>query len=369
MSDLTVKDVCRVLDDLAPSELAEDWDNVGLLIGEGSAEVRRLLLCIDLTREVLDEAQSGKAEMVLAYHPVIFKPLSRLTADRAPVVYEAIRSGLAVYCPHTALDSASGGTNDVLADLLGLQDRRPLEPTSGAGSCKIVTFVPESDQDPVAQAAFAAGAGRIGEYDSCSFATRGLGTFRGSERSNPTVGQAGTFEAVEELRLELIAPSHRVAGVCEAIRLAHSYEEPPIDVYPLREMPGPLGLGRAGRLPRPVKLGTLLGRIRKGLGVNRLLIAGGDDPERMIGTVAVAAGACGGMWHAAADAGASLYLTGEMKHHDALAAAAAGLCVVCAGHSNTERITLSRLAERLSADLPGLQTALSATDRDPFHIV
>lgn len=369
MSATTVREVCRVLDALAPPEQAEDWDNVGLLLGDPAGEVRRVLLCIDLTAEVLDEALTARAEMVLAYHPVIFKPVKRLTASSAPVSYRALREGLAVYCPHTALDVADGGTNDVLADMLELQDRRPLEPGRSAGRCKIVTFLPETDQEAVSRAAFDAGAGQIGEYDECSFTTRGLGSFRGSEHSRPTVGEPGRREAVEELRLEMIAPAGRVAGVCEAIRLTHSYEEPPIDVYPLEELPGPRGLGRVGRLARPVKLSTLLGRIRKGLGVPRLLVAGGEDPERMIGTVAVGAGACGSMWQAAADAGATLFLTGEMRHHDALAAAATGLCVVCAGHSNTERITLARLAERLAADLPELTATLATQDRDPFTIV
>lgn len=364
---MNVRDICRVFEDLAPLELAADWDNVGLLVGDGASRVRKLMLCIDLTADVLDEALAAKAQMVMAYHPVIFKTVSRVTADAAPVVYKAARKGLAVYSMHTALDCAADGTNDVLADVLGATDTRPLEVVE-RGQCKIVTFVPNEDLSAVAEAAFAAGAGVIGEYSECAFFSHGIGTFHGSEDSLPTVGEAGRHEAVEENRLEMVAPRSAVAAVCEAIRSEHSYEEPAIDVYPLETTCGRRGLGRVGRLAKPTGLSTLIERLKKRLGLRHILQAGAND-DRPVGVVAVAAGSCGSMWREAVAAGATLYVTGELKHHEALAAAAAGLSVICLGHSNSERITLQRLAERLGNALPKLEVELSAADRDPFTII
>ncbi len=368
---MNVRDICGVLDALAPRALAAKWDNVGLLVGDGKATVQKMLLCIDLTGEVLAEAIRTKAQMVMAYHPVIFKGISRVTAEDAPVVYAAARRGIAVYSPHTAMDAAEGGTNDVLAEMLGLLDCRPLEPAFAESRCKIVVFLPPDDLLGVAKAVFAAGAGIIGDYHECSFFGHGIGTFHGGDQSHPALGRAGRQEAVEEVRLEMVAPWGRSAAVCQAIRDAHSYEEPAIDVYRLTDMPGRIGMGRVGRLARPVKLSTLLGRIKKGLGLNRVRVAGDPDgrKDRLIGTVAVAAGSAGTMWSSAANAGASLYLTGEMRHHDALAATEAGLSVVCVGHSHSERIALERLTERLAEKAPGLKTVLAKSDRDPFEIV
>lgn len=367
---MKVREVCGVLNEIASPVLAAEWDNVGLLIGDPKARADKLLLCIDLTEDVLAEAIRLKAKMVMAYHPVIFKGIKRLTTDSASVAYAATRAGLAVYSMHTALDAAVGGTNDVLADVLGLSDRRPLVSVFAGGRCKITVFLPADELSTVANAAFNAGAGIIGDYHDCSFFCQGIGTFFGGEGTAPAAGQAGQHEAVEEVRLEMVAPRSKVVAVCQAIRQVHSYEEPVIDVYPLEDVPvaAEVGMGRVGRLAKPAKLPVVINRIKKALGVKKILLAG-EAGDRQIGTAAVAAGAAGSIWRDAAAAGASLYLTGEMRHHDALAAAAAGLSVVCVGHSHSERLTLEHLAKRLAKELPKVKTILSKEDRDPFEVV
>ncbi len=369
---MKVREITKVLDDLAPPSLAADWDNVGLLVGEAKSEVKKILLCIDLTSAVLAEAKRGRAQMIMAYHPVIFKPLDRLTSERASIVYEAVRAGIAVYSSHTALDAAEGGTNDCLADVLDLRDRRPLQQGDENSQCKVVVYLQSADLPAVGHAAFDAGAGIIGEYEECSFFSHGIGTFCGGEKSNPTIGSPGKSEALEEVRLEMVAPRIKIFDIVKAVRNVHSYEEPAIDIYPLMNRGQALGLGRVGRLARPTRLTTLINRIKKGLGVGKVLKAGSCSSSRkdaLIGTVAVAAGSCGDLWRSAVDAHAGLYLTGEMRHHDALAASEAGLTVVCVGHSNSERITLKKLAERLNSQLGKLNVALSQADRDPFEIV
>ncbi len=367
---MKVSNIVQVLETLAPPELAAEWDNVGLLVGKAGATANKLLLCIDLTEQVLAEAVAAKAQMVLAYHPVIFKSLRRVTADDSPVVYAAARRGLGVYCMHTALDAAKGGTNDVLAELLGLVDRRPLEPASRRHRCKIVVFVQPENLAQVSEAAFAAGAGRIGNYWDCSFFARGTGTFLGDEQTHPTIGLAGRREATEELRLEFVAPQARAGEVVSAVRAAHTYEEPAIDVYPLAALGDNCGMGRIGRLKRPATAKGLIARIKKATGLKNVLVAAGaKGPTGKVKTAACCAGSCGSLFKVAVEAGATFYLTGEMRHHDALAAAAAGMTCVCMGHSNSERMVLGDLRRRLRKLLPGVAITISKSDRDPFQIV
>lgn len=362
-----VADVCRALEAIAPPTLATEWDNVGLLIGEESAAVRRMLLTIDLTEGVVREARRSRTKMVVTYHPPIFRPVLRLTAKATPVAYAAARAGMAVYAIHTALDAAPGGTNDVLAEAVGIADARPLEPTVREGDFKVVAFVPAEDLGRVATAAFAAGAGQVGNYSECCFYTPGVGTFRGGAGSHPTRGRPGGREEVEELRFEVVVGRNRLGEVVDAVRDAHSYETPVIDVYPLRHVPEGADQGRIGRLERAVTLPGLLGRIKRALGVQKVLVAG-RRPGR-ITMAACCAGSCGDVFQSAADGGAEVYVTGEMRHHDALAAAAAGMTVVCVGHSNSERITLAKLAPRVADALPQLKVKISQADRDPFEIL
>lgn len=365
---MRIKDVSKALDRIAPASLAEEWDNVGLLVGDAEKACRRLLLCIDLTEAVLAEARQTKADMVMAYHPVIFKPLPRLTAQAAPIVFEAVRSGLAVYSVHTAFDSAVGGANDALADALGMAaERSPLRPRCEAGGYKVVVFMPESDLSAVSAAAFGAGAGRIGEYIECGWRAEGVGSFHGSTGTNPTVGQAGRREDVPEVRWECVCPRGNLAAVVAAVREAHSYEEMAMDVYSVMDAPAGVGLGRVGRLKRPAALQTMLARVRKACGVRRLLLTGPRD--RQVTTLAVGCGSCGSMFRDAVAAGADLYVTGELRHHDALAAAAAGLTVACVGHSNSERLTLLSIRDRLLETLPKLDVRQAQADCDPFEIM
>ena len=364
---MKISQVVNLLEQIAPPGLAEEWDNVGLLIGDRGASVRKVMLCIDLTPEVLSEAIAAKVQMVMAYHPVIFKPVSRVIAEANEVVYQAARRGISVYSMHTALDVAPGGTNDVLADAMGLHDRRPLEPSDGPSESKIVVFCQAAEVAEVARAAFAAGAGVIGNYTECAFFGYGIGSFAGGPESNPTIGRPGQTEAVEEVRLEMICPPRRVSKVCAAIREAHSYETPAIDVYQVSGAPDEVGMGRIGALRRGVAVATLIARVKKATGIKRVLLATGKEP--LVSVAACGAGSCGALWKTALAGGTLFYLTGEMRHHDALAAVGAGLTVVCVGHSNSERITMASLAKRIAKAMPKLKVIVSKLDRDPFEIV
>lgn len=354
-----------VLEQIAPTRLAQSWDNVGLLVGDPAQDVSAAILTIDYTPAVASEAVEKGCDLIVAYHPPIFQPLRRLAAPSP--VFDAIRRGVAIYSPHTALDAAPGGTNDVLADALGLSDRQPLRSTStGAMHYKLVTFVPADAVEKVSAAIFAAGAGQIGNYSSCSFRIAGTGTFFGQQGTSPAVGQAGRLERVEEIRLETIVPVGAVEAVVRALKQSHPYEEPAFDLNMLASPPTGLGMGRIGIMP-PTPRPVIFERIRCQLEIDHLLIAG--PIEGQITRAAVCAGAGGEYLDDAISQKAELYLTGEIRHHDALRTAREGMTVVCTLHSNSERIAMKRLATEISRRLPGLKLHLSQQDRDPFVVV
>lgn len=363
---MLLSDLIEQLEAIAPTCYAEPWDNVGLLAGDPQQPIAAAMLAIDYTPEVACEAAGAKCDAIVAYHPPIFDAIKRITAGS--LIFDAIRRGVAIYSPHTALDVAPGGTNDVLADILELRDRAPLklnEPK--ATHCKLVTFVPAEAVEKVSRALFDAGAGRIGDYSSCSFQIKGTGTFIGGPGTNPTVGQAGKLERADEIRLETVVPLNRIDAVIRALRDSHPYEEPAFDLNQLAAPPESLGQGRIGKVPGEVSADMLINRIKRELGVDRVLVAG--DPARIVRRAAVCAGACGKLLDDAIAQRVDLYLTGEMRHHDALKAAAAGVTVVCVLHSNSERIALKRLRDRLAEKLPGLPIHLSQKDHDPFAVL
>jgi dinuclear metal center YbgI/SA1388 family protein len=360
-----LRDLLPHLDALAPLSAAAEWDNVGLLAGDPVADVARVMLTIDLTREVLAEATARSCALIVAYHPPLFRPVTRLAAGH--VVFDAIRAGIAVYSPHTALDAAPGGTNDVLADAVGMTERAPLDPFEPKGdSLKLVVFVPASHVDAVSEAMFSAGAGRIGAYSACSFRSIGTGTFFGEAGASPVVGVAGRLETVDEVRVETVVPVARAADVVRAMRAVHPYEEPAFDLVRAAPHPSPIGMGRVGPIDRAPRR-AVVERVKRALGADHVLVAGPLDGDAT--RVAVLAGSGGEHCKAARAAGADVFVTGELRHHDALAAAAAGMTVVCALHSVSERVALAPFAERLRGRVPDLEVTVSASDRDPFRIV
>ena len=368
---MKVSDVIDVLEQVAPAAWAETWDNVGLLVGDPDARVRRLLTCVDATGEVVAEALRRKAQMIVSHHPVIFKHITRLTPSSAPAAYRAARRGITIYCMHTNFDAAPHGTNDALVEAMHLSNARPLEARVEASHVKITVFLPPSDLAHVAAAAFDAGAGHIGNYYDCAFFSHGIGTFCGGPGTAPAVGQAGRHESAEEVRLEAVATRSRAAAICEAIRRVHSYETPAIDVYPLEDHLVTAGHGRVGTPGKRTSVRMLIRRVKRAVGVRKVLVAHGrgKDAERNVRTAACGAGACGDLYKAAIAAGADLYLTGEMKHNELLDAVAAGLTVVCLGHGNSERPAMDALAEHLGDVFEDIEAVCARADRDPLEVV
>jgi len=368
---LTVAHIVAEMERVAPTALAQDWDNVGLIAGDLHARVDRLLLTIDLTGDVVREAGRGSYDMVIAYHPPIFKPVACLrtpSTDMGALVFDCIRSGIAIYSPHTALDAADGGTNDVLAGLCGVKRSEPLEYIDDAGppKCKIVVFVPAEHVEKLSGALWAAGAGRIGDYTHCSFRLSGEGTFHGAEKTNPSIGVSGRLERVPEVRLECVIDARNVPGAIDALRRNHPYEEPAFDIYPLK--PALVrGIGRIGTLPRASTVRDLARKLKRATGAAKPELVG--DPARVVDRVVVLAGSAGTLPFRIDLTPRDVIITGEIRHHDALTVLRRGCSAIALGHWASERPVLAPLAARLQSACLGATCKVSAADRAPFTIL
>jgi dinuclear metal center YbgI/SA1388 family protein len=364
----TVANIRTVIERFAPPGLAASWDNVGLLLGDPAGPVSRVLTCLTLTPAVAREAVVGQYQMIVTHHPILFRGAKRLTTDTpdGQIFATLAGAGVAVYSPHTAFDDCPGGINDQLAHHAGLASVRALRRVR-EDTCKVVVFVPEADRDRVLDAMFQAGAGVIGEYRECSFRLTGTGTFFGSDAANPAVGQKLRREEVAEWRVEVVCPRHHVESVVAAMRSAHSYEEPAYDVYALLGRESASGSGRIGTLPKPMSLDALAGRLGTALRCPMLAVHG--DAARAVSQVAIACGAAGEFLGDAVKAGADVFVTGEMRFHEILAAEAAGVALILPGHYASERFALEWLATWLCEQVPGLHAAASIADRDPLRFV
>ncbi len=362
---LTVGQIVEHLDRFAPKSLAEDWDNVGLLIGDRNAGVSRVMACLTVTPTSAREAIDRRAELIVTHHPVLFRPVKRLTADdpQGRMLLDLIRSGIAVYSPHTAFDNTTGGINDLLAERLGLRDCKPLRPAPAAARSKLVVFVPQGDLDRVSRAMFDAGAGVIGEYGECSFRVAGRGTFHGSDASKPTIGQPGRREEVDEWRLEVICPQPALQQIVAAMRAAHSYEEPAYDIYPLASEPSRTGAGQYGALSTPTSLEQFAALVKSCLASPLVQVVG--DRGRAVNRVAVACGAASEFLREALAHRCDVFVTGEASFHRQLEADAAGISLIIAGHFATERFAVEGLAEKLSHEFPELEIWASMAEREP----
>jgi dinuclear metal center YbgI/SA1388 family protein len=365
---MKVKEIAAVVEKITPLGLAQPWDNVGLLIGDPEQDVRNVLLTIDVTQAVVAEAKKLETDLILSYHPVIWDGLKKIRTDGpSRSVHEIIRSGISVFSIHTALDAVGGGVNDGLAEILGIQDPKPIGDYiqySPQDYYKFVVFVPVEDMAKMANAVFEAGAGWIGNYRNCGFHTEGTGTFLPLEGAHPAIGQQDRFEEVHEARFETIVPSDKVEAVVEAMKKAHPYEVPAFDIYKLFDYASRFGLGRIGRLAEPMRLDRILEAVKRRTGAKAVGLVG--DQKRLVRKAAVCAGTCGEILNLIIAAGADLYLTGELKHHQALAAQEAGLTCICLSHTVSERFVLKKLAGQIEKLAPEVTIKVSKKDADPF---
>lgn len=365
---MKVREIAHEVEKIAPPSLAQDWDNVGLLIGDSQKDVKNVLLTIDITKAVLAEARQLKADLIISYHPVIWDGLKKITsAGPTAVVYELIGADIAVFSIHTALDTVSGGVNDALAEIVGITGGEPLGDfvqSPMPDNYKLVVFVPVNSAGWLADAVFAAGAGALGNYSHCGFSSAGQGSFLPLTGAKPAIGKKGRLEKVPEIRFETIVGADKLDAVIAAMLKAHPYEQPAFDVLKLHNDRSRFGLGRFGKLEKPASLSKIIARIKAKTGAKAVGIVGPE--KRLVKTAAVCAGSCGKIINLVIAQKADLYLTGELKHHQALAAQEAGLTCLCLSHSVSERFILKNLAQRLRKMLKQVKFTVSKKDADPF---
>jgi dinuclear metal center YbgI/SA1388 family protein len=365
---MKIKDIAAAIGKIAPLQLAQGWDNVGLLIGSPRQDVKNILLTIDITKDVVAEARRLKTGLIISYHPVIWDGLKKITTDGpAGAVYDLIRAGIAVFSIHTALDSATGGVNDMLAEIVGIQNGKPIGDyvnTNVGEIYKLVVFVPINAVAKVSGAVFAAGAGKMGNYSHCGFQAQGTGTFLPLKGARPAIGKKGKLEKVPEVRFETIVPAEKLDDCIAAMKKAHPYEMPAFDCLKLYNPQPKFGLGRIGKLVRPSGVSQIVKKIKKFTGARAVGIIG--DEKRLVKTAAVCAGSCGEIINSVIAAKIDLYVTGELKHHQALAAQEAGLTCICLSHTVSERFMLKKLARQLQKQISQVTIRISKKDVEPF---
>ncbi|MBI3004546.1 MAG: Nif3-like dinuclear metal center hexameric protein [Ignavibacteriales bacterium] len=342
---MKVEHVAEIIESWAPRWIAWERDNVGLQVGDPGWKVSRILVALDVTKEIVAEAISRKADLIVSHHPLFFRPPSNITTanDVGWIVLSLAEKKIAVYAAHTNLDFTRDGVSFALAKKLGLSNIRFLAPIEGLLS-KIAVFVPKEHVDKVSEAMARAGAGIIGEYDHCSFRMSGTGTFRGSSKSNPFLGKPGHLETAEEIRLEMIAPRALVQSVVESMKQTHPYDEVAYDVYPLDNPGVDFGSGAIGELPKAQTLVSFLASVKKAIHAESLRVTG--NTKLQVKKVAVCGGSGSDLLPAAQRAKADVFITADVRYHT-FHSVEGKLALVDAGHWETEHVILEPLAQRL----------------------
>ncbi|MEA3465518.1 MAG: Nif3-like dinuclear metal center hexameric protein [Thermodesulfobacteriota bacterium] len=367
---MRLQDLVGLLNRHYPQNLAEDWDNVGLQVGDLKQEITKVLVALEPTIATVQTAIKLQCQALITHHPLIFKPLKKITPsdETGQILFSAIRNNLAIISVHTNLDHAANGLNDWLAQALHLVNYKPLLLPKAGNLLKLVVFVPHNNAETIAAALFKAGAGHVGHYDHCSFRSDGTGSFRATEGCTPHIGTIGSDEQVNEIRLETIVPRALINKVVEKMIKVHPYEEVAYDLLPLDNRRNDIGLGRIGYLETPQQLDQFAERCKQYLGCNTLrMVAAGDTPIRK---VAVCGGSGAQLIHEAARQGADVLVTGDIKYHEAMSARAIGLALIDAGHFATEQLMANRLAKKLAKESQQRSWSIDyivATDEiDPF---
>ena len=361
----TIKEIATALEKFAPLPLQDGYDNAGLQIGLTDAEVAGVLLCLDVTEQVIDEAATSGCNLIVSHHPLLFRPLKRITGGNhvERCVIKALSKGIAIYSAHTNLDNAQGGVNHRIASKLGLKNVRTLVPKENA-LLKLVTYVPAAQADAVRKALFDAGCGCIGNYDCCSYNTEGTGTFKANEGCNPFCGNIGELHKQQETRIETVLPAYIKNRVIRALLASHPYEEPAYDIYTLQNEWSGAGSGVIGELQEAADEKEFLLKIKKTF--NAGCVKHTQLRNRTIKKVALCGGAGASFASAAQAAGADIYITGEARYHELFDGTQQMLYAII-GHYESEQYTTEILAEIISESFPALRIKASGICTNPIE--
>ena len=360
-----IKEITAALEIFAPLPLQEGYDNAGLQIGVTEAEVTGVLLCLDVTEEVVDEAIASECNLIVSHHPLIFHGLKRITGRNyvERCILKALGNNIAIYSAHTNLDNAPGGVNFKIAEKLGLKNVKILAPKENS-LLKLAVYVPVEHADAVRGALFEAGCGSIGDYDSCSYNIIGEGTFRAGDNCMPYCGEIGRLHTEKEIRIETILPAYIKSRAIKAMLAVHPYEEPAYDIYPLQNEWLTVGTGIIGETESPIDAKEFLLKIKDTFKVERLMhtVAG----DKKISKVALCGGSGSSFAGNAAAAGADIYITGEGHYHDMFNYDSSMIMAVI-GHYESEQYTTELLSEILSERFPELRLKITEKRTNPVY--
>ncbi len=364
---MNISDVTASLEQLAPLSYQESYDNSGLLIGNPESLLKGILVTLDVTPEVIEEAHTKGLNLIVAHHPLIFNGVKKITGksyvERA--IIHAIKNDIAVYAAHTNLDNIEGGVNSRIGELLNLTNLKFLQPLEGE-LIKLVTFVPTNDAERVRQAMFEAGAGHIGNYDYCSYNIDGNGTFRAGEGANPYVGKEGEYHIESEVRIEVVVPKSRVSRVIREMISSHPYEEVAYDIYPILNSFSKAGSGMIGELKKPIPETDFLKIVKTIFKIQVLRHT--NCLEKNIQKVAFCGGSGAFLIKQAIAAGADIFISSDIKYHQFFDAENK-ILIADIGHFESEQFTVDIFYEYLLKKFPKFAILKSEIKTNPINYI
>lgn len=361
-------EIFKEIEELAPKNKAYDWDNVGLQIGSYQKKSKKIMITLDVLETVADEAIAKEVDLIIAHHPLLFKPLKQIDfqTPEGRIISKLIRHDIHVYAAHTNLDVVEHGVNDMLADQLELKHTKPLVALGNEKLYKYAVYVPLSHKDKLKKALGDAGAGHIGDYSHCSFQVEGIGSFKPLEGADPYIGEVDEIAEVDEVKIEVIVPESKLETVISSAANAHPYEEPAFDIIPMKNQGEVYGLGRIGDVSETETLEQYVKSVKAKLGLSDVRAVG--DLKQPIKKAAVVGGSGEKFIYDAKKQGADVLITGDMTFHTAQAAWQMGLAVIDAGHY-IESVMKEGLRNYLQAKLKDREVEIIVSEAvtDPFQ--
>lgn len=347
---MKVKDVVNTIEKWAKKDFIDSWDKTGFQIGDLEEQVSGILISLDVTDLVISKAIEENANLIITHHPFIFKPLESITFDnyQGKLIQKIIKNNLTIYNLHTNLDIAPNGINDVLADTFTMKNTVSIEDVIYESLYKIITFVPEEYTEKILQAYENAGAGHIGNYSNCTFTSSGTGRFIAMEGSNPFIGSEGVIERVKEVKVEAVVKEENIERTIESIIENHPYEEVSYDIIPLKNFIGKYGYGKIGDI-QEIDLSALIELVKKKLDLDYIKVYG--ELETKVNRIAVCGGSGSDFITSAAKKGAQVYITGDIKYHDAQLAHENGIILIDGTHYGTESLILEKIMDYLKENV------------------
>ena len=373
MMKTTIAEIIEVMELIAPIRLAEEWDNVGLQIGDKNWPVQTIRIALDPTPDVVEDACRTGVDLLITHHPLIFRPLKsiKFSEPLGSIIQMASRNRMAIFSAHTNLDNAMDGLNDVLAHRIGLRNLKVLGHAKKNEMFKLVVYVPVAYEQDVITSFFETKAGNIGSYSCCSFRSKGKGTFKPGPLSKPSVGKIGEISHIDEVRIETVVRKNDLMGVIDHIRKNHPYETMAYDVYPLLSSEDTQGSGRIGMLDGPMNLTSFAESIKTKLDLDYIRVVG--EPDLIIKTVAVCSGSGSSFVNHFVTSGAQVYVSGDLGYHDARTVESANLGLIDIGHFASEHLIVDVLADRLNKILSenGIDVKVEAykLEKEPFMVL